>query len=304
MSSRIYTAVPLLKFSTGDRVFRYAESAVDIIADDTGTDRVFQGAAIKLGTLKSRTKISESDSFIVTLPRDLEIVDIIIKKELTTGINFVLNYVQVSLSGVVTALPISFKAKVVSFTLKDATIAVELEGVSQILQSIGLRRKYGTTCSHALYDGQCKAKVSDFSVNRSLTYSHGRTTIGGGYIVLGGTPLVDSLFDGGSAVMTLNNVEISVRIAHNDTTTIFVDYLPSNLPISPEVLPPVTLRQGCDLTFNTCVNKFSNEINFGGIPFFRNGVNVFQADGYAANLEETVPDITNDELTEYLTFNH
>jgi len=276
------TVVPLLTFTSGNRIFRYAESAVNIELTEDGIVNIYERLSLKVGTLKSRTRITQSDALILTLPESAAISQLIIRKELTERIRFSLRYVDVSLTGSLTLRTIEFRGNVVAFTLTGSKIKVEIEGIAQELQAIGLRRKYATTCPHALYDESCKVSKTDHSQNANVSYTHGRTALGGGYIVLVGATMVNNRFDGGTAIITLNGIKVNLRIAHNDTTTLFVDYLPDNLPLAPEQFPPITMLEGCDLTFNTCVNKFLNFKRFGGFPYFRTeGVNPFDSDGFA-----------------------
>ena len=278
--SRKFTSVQLLRFQSGNRVFRYAQSAVTIHSFDAGFLRAYEGSVIKIGALKSRTKLSDSDSLNIKLPRSLPVADLIIAKELTSGIEFELTQASIDLDGNVTLLPQKYLGSIVSFTYSNSIINIEISGVSERLQGLGLRRKFSTTCQHALYDNQCLVSKQDFSVNLNLTYQHGRTAVGGGYIVLFGLPMADSLYDNGVAIMELDSVEITLRIAHNDTDTIFVDYLPNNLPVSPAPLGNIVIRQGCDLTFDTCQNTFFNDERFGGFPYFIDAASAFDNDQF------------------------
>ncbi len=116
--------------------------------------------------------------------------------------------------------------------------------------------KYQAPCNNILYDDRCQVVASPSFEDLTLTV----ISIDGNEIELSSSPFADDACNGGEMVnasgserrMITDNVGVAFTVA-----TAF-----SNLTVS----DTITIRQGCDHSFATCVSKFSNGRNFGGFP--------------------------------------
>ena len=292
--SRSLTAVATIVFNYGGIKEYYCQSAVDLtITGITYLDSVtYSASAINIAAIKSRTKIGENDSLIIKIPKNLPIAEVIKNNSTSSPVTVNINYVEVAINGVFLPLTqIEYSGDIVSYTEEDAILKVELSSISEKVQGVGLRRKFGTRCQHALYDNRCK--VSKASHTKSiLTGTVGKNSKGGAYISFTpvGSAIVQEEFKDGEVELFIDNINIHIRVANNTSDTLFVDFIPNNLTSS--TATTAFLRKGCDLTFDICKNVFNNTKNFGGFPFFKNGVNPFAEDSFTEDPIEDVVLIT------------
>jgi len=148
-----------------------------------------------------------------------------------------------------------WRARVLSVTFLGGLEAeIVTESVIQALQRNGLRRRFSTQCGHALYDSGCQVSEGDFQKQADLS-------------AVDGAQLTSSTFateaDGWwvAGFVELSGARQLIKSHSGDTVT-----LDAPLP-GAEVGDQVRALPGCDHTFSTCVNKFSNPDNYGGFPF-------------------------------------
>jgi uncharacterized phage protein (TIGR02218 family) len=150
---------------------------------------------------------------------------------------------------------------VFSGTQWEANVA----GLTRWLQP-QLGRLYTKVCNHTLGDAGCTLDLTSFTFTASITS-------------LGANPrkvlLVSSLagkgagfFDNGKLVFNTGSdvAPDGYEIKTYDTTTgSFTLFMP--LPFDAVIGNSITAVAGCDQQPTTCLNKFSNVVNFGGFPF-------------------------------------
>ena len=289
--SRSLTAVATIVFNQGGFKKYYVQSAVDLdISGITYLDSTtYSASAINIGTIKSRTKITENDSLILKIPNTLAISQDIKGNKSSQPIEVSINYVEVGINGVFSPLTeVQYRGDIVSFTEDNAILKVEIRSTSERLQGIGLRRKFGKRCQHALYDKRCKV-VKSAHTKVIVNGNFGKNSKGLSFIDLapGSATISPEEFKDGVLEIYLDNIRLYIRIANNTSQTLFVDYVPDNLPTNPGI--SAFIRKGCDLSFDVCKNVFNNTKNFGGFPFFKNGVNPFNEDSFNEDpIEEVI----------------
>lgn len=144
-------------------------------------------------------------------------------------------------------------------TMATFTINSHLELLNQNMP----RSLYQSSCRYTLFDGGCTLLKASFSV--SGTISTGST---GTLLNATGLSNVTGYFDLGSISFTSGVNEGFAR-----TVKAYVHGSPSTINLTnPFGTPPssgdtFTIYPGCDKTQATCQNKFSNLLNFGGMPF-------------------------------------
>jgi uncharacterized phage protein (TIGR02218 family) len=151
---------------------------------------------------------------------------------------------------------IQFQGKVVSFSISGREAAILVPSLfNYYLNGNVPAPRYQGQCNHVLYDDFCK--IDDSSYSHTTTIS----AISGNYITLASNPFSDGLCTAGELI--LNGRDQRRMIIGNSGTVFRLSY-----PLmSPEIGDSVTIRQGCDHTFTTCKNKFSNGRNYGGFPY-------------------------------------
>lgn len=149
--------------------------------------------------------------------------------------------------------------RVLNVKFLETTAEVRCDPVFTSLKRPTLRRLYQKNCPHILYGNSCRAIRANFLTNATLsnvsgtilssatfgTFADGHFT--GGFIEYDGSGETTQRFIIGHVG---NDITLNLPIAN----------LPSNAQIR--------AYPGCDHTLQTCVDKFDNEENYGGQPFF------------------------------------
>ncbi len=119
------------------------------------------------------------------------------------------------------------------------------------LKRQGLRKNFGASCQHALYDGGCEVLKTDYDTDVHVSDVDGTTITGSGEI----TATSDAdWFVSGYAERA--NGEVRFVIAQSgDTIEILFPF--TNLPVGEHI----TVYAGCKRDIDTCFNKFNTTEN-------------------------------------------
>lgn len=134
---------------------------------------------------------------------------------------------------------------------------ISCESISASMEKTGLRMGYGRGCPYTLYDQRCLASMAAVRLDTTLT-AVGTLTIT--------SPAFSAFADGyfaGGFIQWLMDGETSQRgiEAHTGTLLTLLD-ITAGLTVG----TVVTAYPGCDRTISVCDSRFSNHLNFGGIP--------------------------------------
>jgi len=148
--------------------------------------------------------------------------------------------------------------KVIGISLEKPDVAtlVVPSLMSVALETVVPTVFYQTHCNHVLYDARCAILSSAFDVATTITAisaNEREITVASD----GGNP--DGWFQGGEIIGSDGDRRLILDHTGNVMTILwpFVAQAP---------MDNVTLYAGCDHSFATCVDKFSNSRNFGGHP--------------------------------------
>lgn len=143
----------------------------------------------------------------------------------------------------------------------EGNASIQIIGVSTIamFESSGLRLGWVRGCPHILYDSECRADPEAFAVEAEIIEMDGNSIT-----VDTADGQVAGWFTGGYIQWEANDDGTLDRrgIMASLTDTKFV-LLGTTYRL--EVGMAVKLYPGCDLTTTTCLNKFANLANYGGI---------------------------------------
>lgn len=142
-----------------------------------------------------------------------------------------------------------------SFDFSSDTFVCELacETAASRMERFGLARCYQLTCPHTLYGTFCGVNQASFAEARQISVTSGFS------VTVSGAAFADGYFTAGQLVRQDGSRRF---VAANTGNTLTLE---RGLPLS--VGDTVTLYPGCDKSRATCVNKFSNGVNFGGFPW-------------------------------------
>jgi uncharacterized phage protein (TIGR02218 family) len=147
-----------------------------------------------------------------------------------------------------------WKGRVTGCKWGDSTAVLSSDSAFTILKRLGLRRIYQVGCPHVLFGEQCGVNPNAYVMTPTIS------TVNGQNIVLssvGGAP--DGYLTGG--VLSIGPVTMMI-IAHVGTSITLLDSVPEAVVgIGVQVWP------GCNRTLATCHASFTNEHNYGGLPF-------------------------------------
>lgn len=231
--------IEMYHFTIGSTEHRFT-SAKSTITYDGNT---YQPALIKRGSIDFTTEKGRNNLKLQTA-RDFAIADLFRVSPPSDVILLVVHRVHYGdTNGAVV-----WSGRVLNCEWSGSTASLNCEPVSSSLQRVGLRRLYQRQCPHVLYDSHtCKATKTPISATLSavngvlLTSSSFVSGLAGGYLEFGSEKRFISQQNGNEITIT-------------------------NLLTSLVVGSVVTVYLGCDHTISTCLNKFNNADNYGGMP--------------------------------------
>lgn len=149
--------------------------------------------------------------------------------------------------------------RVVNVKFREREAEVRCEPVYTSLRRPALRRMYQTACPHVLYGKQCGVLASLFQVDATLNAVSGRDLSSAAFAAK-----PDGYFAGGyvdwESGGLLERRFITAHVGGAITVNLPFRGIPSNAVV--RAFP------GCDHTLATCAEKFDNELNYGGQPFY------------------------------------
>lgn len=138
----------------------------------------------------------------------------------------------------------------------DVTCRLTCEPIFTRLKQPGLRARYSRQCRHSLYRPECGVDKDDFAVAGTVAaISANKKAL----TVNAADALADGWFQGGMLATPTGGF---LFIASHAGATITLQN-----PCGLAVGSAVTLYPGCNLSRETCKNKFDNILNFGGQPW-------------------------------------
>jgi uncharacterized phage protein (TIGR02218 family) len=152
--------------------------------------------------------------------------------------------------------------RVLSVAWPNDSVKMTCQSLFTRLKQPGLRRLYGKSCPHLLYqqgEGQCNALAASFRVPVTISSVSGIDVVSADFATF-----ADGYFVGGKL-----EIEISPGIYEKRGIQTHVGNTVKMTHALHTFVPGLTVDAypGCDKTIQTCHNKFSNVVNFGGTPY-------------------------------------
>ena len=139
----------------------------------------------------------------------------------------------------------------------EGAYKTELRGLTQAL-SQSVVRTYSVGCDAELGDDRCRVDMTAYTHDRTVTQVFSRR------LFQISTPLISMFGNVPGGTVTFNtglNAGYSMEIRSYMSLQI-ATYLP--MPNDIEIGDEITIRQGCDKAWMTCVNSYNNILNFRG----------------------------------------
>jgi len=144
---------------------------------------------------------------------------------------------------------------VTGFSVQGRTAKMRVPSLfSFILNGVVPAPRYQAPCNHVLYDTRCGVTAA--------SHQHATTVTGiaSNVVTLATQTITDADLIGGEMVFSANSERRMITSVTGLDVTVAYPF--ATLVVGSSV----TIRKGCDHSFATCKSKFSNGINFGGMP--------------------------------------
>jgi len=241
--------VELYEFLNGVAAYRYTSSDGDVVYGGN----TYSAAPISRGAVEATSETARL-ALEITCARDLPVLDLFAFAPPETVVSVTLRRLHASDGEAITL----WLGRILNVTLNNASAAIHCESVYTSLKRVGLRRLYQKSCPHVVYGTGCGLARSTYKATKTVSAVSGTT------ITVGSIGVADGYYAGGYLEWTQSGV-IHRRAIHSQTGGGLVVSFP---------IPGITagasvdIYPGCDHTLSTCAGKFSNSLNYGGMPFF------------------------------------
>lgn len=236
----------------GPVTYRYtsAELAVDINGE------TYTPVAITRGNIRTGTQEDDQNDLELSLPADLALVQ---DQAFTTPPPSLLLTVYRYHEGTDPSADwvIIWKGQVTSFSVTDGLARMRVPSIFALTLATTIpNRSFQGPCNHVLYDARCKVVRNSFKTTTTVASITDTT-----HFVVADDGAIDSYLRAGEIVIVSTGERR--QIVDNVANTITIVYPFYNLNAGDSV----DLVAGCAHTFAVCNSKFSNTVNFGGVPF-------------------------------------
>lgn len=234
--------VELYRFAIGVESIRFASSATPI----SYQGEVYPPSAVTRDKMKQTQDINRN-GIGLQFPRENEFARRILSKPPDQAVTVTVYRRHFTDADTVTA----FKGRVVGAKATNNAIMLDVESVFTSIRRAGLRATYQTLCRHALYSPGCglnRASWGELGIVQSLnglviTTNHAAQK-------------PDGYYQAGILQSGIYQRQITKHVGNDLTITEEIPGLVGGADI--EIFP------GCNLTYDTCDQKFNNSENFGG----------------------------------------
>ena len=247
--------VELFEFSRGASFWRYTNSEEDVVSFGA----TYESATIQRSKIEQTQDLGKS-VIMINMPRILDFVQQYIQSPPSDIVSLTIrrfHSTDPDISNPANTVVI-WIGRVVNIRFEEDTVIARCEPVLTSLRRGALRRVYQTTCPHVLYGSVCRANRNNFRLTTDVE-SFTATTLSA--TAIDAQP--DGYYTGGFIQWSVgSNVNKRFIIGHTgDTITLNLGLTGLDVGTTVEIFP------GCDHRLTTCVNKFNNELNYGGFPY-------------------------------------
>lgn len=245
--------VELYTFSRGDALqWRYTSADRDL----TVSAVLYTSAVIRRGRIEQGPEVRRSN-LQLTVPHDFPIAELYKIAPPSDPIKLVVSeYHEGDSDGEVVT---KWQGEIADVRFRGVDAELELTPLSGTFGSLGLRRAYQRPCPFVLYGPECRVNQETYRVTGTVVDVSGLVVT----VAEADTP-PDGYFDGGFIEWEVATGTYERRfIASHAGAELTLDVHPLGLEVDTEV----RMYPGCDHTLDACHGKFSNALNYGGMPY-------------------------------------
>lgn len=242
--------VELFTFARGSFIWRYTSADRDV----TEETNLYLAAVIRRPKIEQGTEVARSVLSLV-VPRTLGVLDQFRIVPPSDEVVVTIRQYHFGDSDIATI----WQGVILGVKFNDDEAVIQVEPRSNGLRRMGLRRPYQRQCPFVLYGADCRLAREDFRLSGATS-----AVAGVSISVPEADLLADGYFDGGYIEWEIAVGVFERRaIAAHVGAVLTLDVQTVGLLIG----QPVFLYPGCDHSAATCGTKFSNILNYGGMPY-------------------------------------
>ena len=243
--------VELYEFRNGTTYFRYTSADGDVVYGGN----TFAAVPIARGAVEATSETARL-ALEITCARTVGVLDLF---ALMPPAEIVAVTVRRLHAGDGEAITL-WMGRILNVTLNNDAAEIHCESVYTSLKRVGLRRLYQKGCPHVVYGPGCNLDRNAFKVVKTVS------VVAGTAITLGSMgAFADGYFSGGYLEWESAGGYFERRAIRSQVGGVVTISFP--LP-GLAASDTVNLYPGCDHTLATCASKFSNRLNYGGMPYF------------------------------------
>lgn len=243
--------VEIYTFARDYQQWRYTSADRDVVVDS----QTYLARSIARGAIEATGEMARL-GLTLTVQRDLEVADLFRIAPPVAAVTCTVRQYHDGDGSIATI----WSGRIASVSWQGAAASIALEPVYSALRRVGLRRMYQRQCPHVLYGSACGVNSAAFRVDGPADAISGLTVS-----VSEASLLADGWFAGGFI-----EYDIALGIAERRFVTghsgavLTLSAAPAGLVVGQSV----RMFPGCDHALATCNSKFSNAVNYGGMPYF------------------------------------
>jgi uncharacterized phage protein (TIGR02218 family) len=242
--------VEIYTFTRGSIVWRHTSADTDQEVEF----QTYKRAVIRRGGIEQGSEMNRS-GLKLTVPRDFPIAELYQVAPPSDAITLTLRQYHAGDGELV----VVWSGRIIAVTFSDSQAEINLEPIGTSLRRTGLRRLYQRQCPHVLYGSACGLAAVSYRLTAEVSAVSALNITAA---ALAGQP--DGYWEGGFLEWEVAAGVYERRFIFGHTgDTVEVDTVPLGLTPGTEV----NFYPGCDHSLATCAGKFSNEANYGGMPY-------------------------------------
>lgn len=255
----------LYRFVVGTTVFTYTSGDIAVVFNAGAGDETYTPSVVKRGAIQASSETPKLQ-LPVAVSADSPFAALFVNGAAPSAVRAAVYRFQrgADLSGGLTSNQIvtAYSGVVAASLWQGGEAQVMITPSQRTVQQTIPQFRLQVPCNHALYDGGCTVVKASFTLAATVSGIDLTGTVIG--LTFSAAALAVPYYSTG----LLNFGSFSGFIETHDNSTALVATVSLLVPISGLIVgSAVTVSAGCDRTFPTCTNKFSNTAKHFGFPY-------------------------------------
>lgn len=242
--------VEIFTFARGEILWRFTSANEDV----SEGGNTYTTAVIRRGPVEQGTEISRNNMRL-TVPRDFPIAALYQIAPPSEVVTMTLRQFHFGDGEAI----VLWTGRIVSVSFMNTEAEIILEPIYTSLRRNGLRRAYQRQCPHVLYGPACKVNATAYRVSAVVDSVSGLNVTSPTF-----DAQPDGYWEGGYIEWQIATGTFERRFIYGHVgAQLELDMVTLDLAVGQTVF----VYPGCDHSITTCRDKFSNVLNYGGMPY-------------------------------------